>query len=831
MAVPEQTPYIEHTGNGVTTSFSLGFQCESKDHLIVLVDEIEPPIATWSLTGGNVVFTTAPAAGKKITLQRNTPFSRTTDYQSYNNSFRPPAVNKDFDWIWLKLQELGVVDMLLKIYVDRLHGEQKDYIDNKDQLVRNIISDLRNYVNQQDNNRNSYFENLISRQGISLQQLDNYYKHLLQGIANIAAEKGWIASLIATANGKNQQEINDSLSLKTYSLKDAGGVGGGANDTNAFLEGIKSSQLLMDTDVSILDQPVINKPVTISGNTVVKQNSANKHTIAVGTAAQDLNNEKVDGFKVSGLTFGEMPKASADDFGAVFLAAAKNAVLSFNKYFRTENGIIPSVGAFGWAKPGYGSTDTLILGEVFEEVKRFIVQNIQGRHTKIIGITAHNNGDNTLVPSGEANNGGANGGIRLAGVSRGNIVADSNIRDRWSAIDIQIGSKYNTLVGNYFENSYSSAINVSSDNYAIDGKQNMQALTILDAGDSGVRLRFMGHSRLDALIDTTGLTTGSSGFGVDAFSMVANDEHYIIEFSSGSGLVPTAGTVITQGTVTGVLVRVVAESLATIAVGTTMPAKGTILVKTVTGGFFKSGTLTGIPATANRAYAAEGRNRIDISTSNTKSTGLRLATNSNLVDLISTDSKVNDIDLSGKYNIVRVVVGDNPNSGYNEIKGSYNIVLITDNDKITTKTCLLISGSNNIVIGATSARFSITGSNNYCDLICSRLDITGSGNDIGGQIDTILDTGTENKFSRTKKGQIAKTIPITSDSNGHAAITHGLAGLAKNFTCDVVSADELLHTTVVNPSNSLTTSLIKVWKPDGTPATNKTLSLTYSAGM
>lgn len=214
MAVPEQTPYIEYTANGTTTSFALEFDCDNQDHLIVLVDDIEPVVGAWSLSNGAVVFNTAPENGKKITIQRNTPFNRTTDYQSYNNSFRPPAVNKDFDWIWWKLQELGVADMLLKIYVDRLHGEQKDYIDNKDQLVRNIISDLRNYVNQQDNNRNSYFENLINQQGVSLQQLDNYYKHLLQGIANIAAEKGWLASLVTDKSGKNQQEINDHFDSK-----------------------------------------------------------------------------------------------------------------------------------------------------------------------------------------------------------------------------------------------------------------------------------------------------------------------------------------------------------------------------------------------------------------------------------------------------------------------------------------------------------------------------------------------------------------------------------------------------------------------------------------
>ena len=89
MAVQEQTPYQEITANGVTTSFVLDFDCENKDHLIVTLDGVEPPVGNWSLTGGSVVFTTAPANGALIVIQRNTPFSRSTDYQSYNNSFRP----------------------------------------------------------------------------------------------------------------------------------------------------------------------------------------------------------------------------------------------------------------------------------------------------------------------------------------------------------------------------------------------------------------------------------------------------------------------------------------------------------------------------------------------------------------------------------------------------------------------------------------------------------------------------------------------------------------------------------------------------------------------
>lgn len=192
MAVPEQTPYIEHTGNGVTTSFALEFQCESKDHLTVLIDDIEPPIATWSLTGGNVVFTTAPAAGKKITAQRNTPFSRNVDYQSYNNSFRPPAVNKDFDWIWWKLQELGVADWILGARIDA----------------------LKNYVDRKDDELKAYLMEEIRKQGVALDQLDEYYNYLMERLAQIAVDKGWDASFVVDASGKTQQEINDHFDSK-----------------------------------------------------------------------------------------------------------------------------------------------------------------------------------------------------------------------------------------------------------------------------------------------------------------------------------------------------------------------------------------------------------------------------------------------------------------------------------------------------------------------------------------------------------------------------------------------------------------------------------------
>lgn len=243
MTVPEQTPYKEYDGNGVTKTFTLEFICESKDHLNVTIDGVEPEISAWSFNANtnSVTFSVAPATDSKIVLQRNTPMSRTTNYQSTNNSMTPKALNADIDRVWLKLQELGVADMLLKIYVDRLHGEQKKYIDQKDTQLQNNINTLSAYVDQQDAQLQQNIDNLkiyvddkddelraylleeIRKQGVALDQLDEYYNYLMQRLAQIAVDKGWDASFVVDESGKTQQELNSNLSFrfKAHLLTDA----------------------------------------------------------------------------------------------------------------------------------------------------------------------------------------------------------------------------------------------------------------------------------------------------------------------------------------------------------------------------------------------------------------------------------------------------------------------------------------------------------------------------------------------------------------------------------------------------------------------------------
>lgn len=204
MAVQEQTPLREYTANGVTTSFALGFDCEETNHLIVTINDVEVLPTDWYLSGSNVVFWTAPGNGKLIKLQRNTPFNRLADYQSYNNSFRPPAINKEFDRIWWKLQELGVADWILHNRIDAL----KAYVDQQDSELQQNIDNLKIYVDDKDDELRAYLLAEIRKQGVALDQLDEYYNYLMQRLAQIAIDKGWDASFVVDGD-KTQKQIND----------------------------------------------------------------------------------------------------------------------------------------------------------------------------------------------------------------------------------------------------------------------------------------------------------------------------------------------------------------------------------------------------------------------------------------------------------------------------------------------------------------------------------------------------------------------------------------------------------------------------------------------
>lgn len=95
------TPRVQYTGNGSTTTFPYSFAIFDETDMVVYVDDdiIESGytvIGAGETDGGTVVFDTAPASGKKITLLRNVPIERITDFQE-GGTFRPKNINDELD--------------------------------------------------------------------------------------------------------------------------------------------------------------------------------------------------------------------------------------------------------------------------------------------------------------------------------------------------------------------------------------------------------------------------------------------------------------------------------------------------------------------------------------------------------------------------------------------------------------------------------------------------------------------------------------------------------------------------------------------------------------
>jgi hypothetical protein len=105
-----------------------------------------------------------------------------------------------------------------------------------------------------------------------------------------------------------------------------------------------------------------------------------------------------------------------------------------------------------------------------------------------------------------------------------------------------------------------------------------------------------GHSTAFGSLDTVTYS------GVGGRILVDPTAIRVLAYTGGGGTVPAIGASITQGGVTGVLLGVWSGWQAEpTAVGAAMPATGYIKFKSVTGGAFAAGALTGITATSSEA--------------------------------------------------------------------------------------------------------------------------------------------------------------------------------------------------------------------------------------
>ena len=111
--VPAQTPYIQYVAMSGQTVFPYPFEITQDSDLVVVANGVT--LATDSgytvsgvgaSTGGNITFTSGRTAGDIITLYRDIPIERLTQF-AQNGGFSSTAFNAEFNNVYLILQQLS----------------------------------------------------------------------------------------------------------------------------------------------------------------------------------------------------------------------------------------------------------------------------------------------------------------------------------------------------------------------------------------------------------------------------------------------------------------------------------------------------------------------------------------------------------------------------------------------------------------------------------------------------------------------------------------------------------------------------------------------------
>lgn len=219
MSVPEQMPIAEYTANGATTRFPITFDLHDVGYLNVFINKELAQIGSYTVENFEaVIFGTAPKDGDQITLIRDTQLDRETNYQTYDNSFRPAAVNYDFDKIWHVLQEQNLIDgKLLARLKDEIEW-RRTHDANFDELAKmrekNLGQDLVAYINT------------------------------LIGMSNPNIFDGIKARMVVVSETETQEDVNDkfnALETSAVTIPDnvkAGALGGAlrvSNTGNPFI--------------------------------------------------------------------------------------------------------------------------------------------------------------------------------------------------------------------------------------------------------------------------------------------------------------------------------------------------------------------------------------------------------------------------------------------------------------------------------------------------------------------------------------------------------------------------------------------------------------------
>ena len=108
MTVSTETNKVSYIGNGVAVGFAVPFPFLEREHLKVLqlLNNVQTERTDWTLSGGNLVFETAPADGARIIIMREVPLTQETDYRE-NEILPAETLERNFDKLTMQVQQLA----------------------------------------------------------------------------------------------------------------------------------------------------------------------------------------------------------------------------------------------------------------------------------------------------------------------------------------------------------------------------------------------------------------------------------------------------------------------------------------------------------------------------------------------------------------------------------------------------------------------------------------------------------------------------------------------------------------------------------------------------
>lgn len=130
---------ISYTGDGVTCEYLFAFPFFQTADICVAVDERALTASEFGvypnedLTGGTVIFPSAPANGARIDIYRQVTLSRVIDYQP-TAKIDPEDLNTDFNFLLAALRDVRQIDVDITQW-QNTHDNVKAFLEYTNNLV------------------------------------------------------------------------------------------------------------------------------------------------------------------------------------------------------------------------------------------------------------------------------------------------------------------------------------------------------------------------------------------------------------------------------------------------------------------------------------------------------------------------------------------------------------------------------------------------------------------------------------------------------------------------------------------------------------------------